>query len=300
MAATGKIKIRNFFIKWLTEEREKPRIFPLSSFDRLQHEIKPCDVLLVEGRSRVSRIIKLITQSNWSHAMLYLGRIHDIADKDARDHLLTFFNCDPSEQLVIESMLGKGIIVTLLKKYQQDHIRICRPIGISHKDAQAVLNYAISKLGLLYGAREIFDLARFLFPWGIVPRRWHSSLFTHDASDTLRESCSSLIAEAFQAVDFPILPVVKHSKSNTFELVQRNPRLYTPSDFDYSPFFEIIKYPFMELVGHGNYRNLPWNRDGMLSDDKGELFIPAIDKATIADKENPSNPTPHRHLDFYD
>lgn len=294
-----KTKIRNFAVKWLTEEHEKPRSFPLSSFDRLQHEIKPCDVLLVEGRSRVSRIIKLITQSNWSHSMLYLGRIHDIENKEAREYLLTFFQCEPSEQLVIESMLGKGIIVTLLKKYHQDHIRICRPIGISHKDAQAVLKYAISKLGLLYGAREIIDLARFLFPWTIVPRRWRSSLFNHDTSDTIRESCSSLIAEAFQAVDFPILPVVKLHKGS-IELVQRNPRLYTPSDFDYSPFFEIIKYPFLELLGQGNYRNLPWNRDGVLSEDNGKLYIPTIDKATLVDDEGSPTQTNPRHLDFYD
>jgi hypothetical protein len=27
----------------------------------------------------------------------------------------------------------------------------------------------------------------------------------------------------------------------------RNPKLFVPADFDYSPFFEIVKYPIIEL-----------------------------------------------------
>ena len=35
--------------------------------------LRPGDVLLVEGRSRLSLAIKYLTQSTWSHAALYVG-----------------------------------------------------------------------------------------------------------------------------------------------------------------------------------------------------------------------------------
>ena len=40
-------------IHWLTDERP-PQGVPQSDFDRLSYEMRPADVLLVEGRSRVS------------------------------------------------------------------------------------------------------------------------------------------------------------------------------------------------------------------------------------------------------
>jgi hypothetical protein len=41
--------------------------------ERLLAVLKPGDVLLVEGHSRVSSAIKYLTQSTWSHAALFVG-----------------------------------------------------------------------------------------------------------------------------------------------------------------------------------------------------------------------------------
>ncbi len=60
---------------------------PLCDFDRIRYEIRPCDVMLVEGRSRVSEIIRTVTQSPWSHSALYIGRIHDIDDGELREKI---------------------------------------------------------------------------------------------------------------------------------------------------------------------------------------------------------------------
>lgn len=264
-------KLRNQFINWLKQEVEEPRTFPLSDFERIRYEIRPCDVLLIEGRTRVSQVIRLITQSTWSHSALYIGRLHDIEDPAIREHIQQFFSYDLSEQLVIESMLGKGIIISPLSNYRLEHIRICRPSGITRQDAQQVINYAANKLGFAYAFREIFDLGRFLIPWSFFPRRWRSSLFTRNPSASVHESCSSLIAEAFNSVDFPILPLIKQDEAQGTKLIQRNPRLFTPSDFDYSPFFSIIKYPIIELTEGANYRKLPWSKDGVLSNDEEKL-----------------------------
>ena len=48
-------------------------------------------------------------------------------------------------------------------------MRICRPKGISRTDANAVLAYAIGRIGIDYDVRNIFDLARLLFSMVIHP-----------------------------------------------------------------------------------------------------------------------------------
>ena len=55
---------------------------PLAGTDAeaLQRSLSPGDVLLVEGNTRVSTAIKYLTQSTWSHAAMYVGRLHGEAD----------------------------------------------------------------------------------------------------------------------------------------------------------------------------------------------------------------------------
>ena len=73
------------------------------------------------------------------------------------------YDGDAGDQLLVESLLGYGTIVRPLEVYRHDHLRICRPSGITHPDAQHVVRYAVSRLGVDYDVRQIFDLARFFF-----------------------------------------------------------------------------------------------------------------------------------------
>ncbi len=252
------------FSHWL-EQEDPPAHGHLSDFDRVSYEIRPADVLLVEGRHRISRIIRRVTFSPWTHAALYIGRLHDIVDEELRKKVEKECKFSPSQQLIIESLLGQGTVITPLEKYRYDHVRICRPSGLSRGDAQRVIAYSVNHLGVKYSIRHILDLFRFLFPWAMFPRRWRSSLFEHNALKPTEEICSSLIAEAFIAVKFPILPLIKKDKKG-LELIQRNPRLYVPSDFDYSPYFAIIKYPIFPISEYTSYHNLPWV-EGVMSND---------------------------------
>ncbi len=265
-------KLTAKIINWLTKE-EPNHGMPLSDFDRVEYEVRPCDVILVEGRSRVSNVIRLATQSPWTHSALYIGRLLEIENPALREHIKQHYDGKETDQLVIESYLGKGTIVTSLNYYRNAHIRICRPKGISRRDAQQVIGFAIGRLGLDYDIRHIIDLARLLLPWSIIPRRWRSSLFRHNTGTPTRQICSALIAEAFASVRFPILPLVQLGGKRGVELIPRNPRLTTPSDFDYSPYFDIIKYSFFTLEEHSIYRNLPWNEEGLLSNDGGRIQV---------------------------
>jgi hypothetical protein len=227
--------------RWLLYEPPiKPS--PLCDFEKIRFELRAADVLLVEGRNKVSRIIRQITQSTWSHAAIYIGRLYDIDDTSLRAHIRKYYKGPPEEQLLVESMMGEGTVIRPLSHYKGYHLRICRPRGLPREDAQQVLGFAINHLGMRYSLRHIFDLARFLFPWSILPKRMRSNLFAHNALKPTEEICSSLIARAFLSVQFPITPEIKEG-SEQVTLVSRDPRLFTPKDFDYSPFFDIIKYP---------------------------------------------------------
>lgn len=256
--------------KWLTKNFPPRRAY-LCDFERIRYEVRPGDVLLIEGRNRVSQFVQRITQSPWSHAALYIGRLYDIDDPEMRAKIREHFGGSSNSQLLIESMIGKGTIITPLSKYRLDHIRICRPQGLSRRDAQDIMGYAIGRLGGKYHLRHVLDLARFLLPWGYFSR-WHSILFNYNTSQAIYDICSSIIADAFHSVRFPILPVVKHDE-NGLELVQRNPRLYTPSDFDYSPYFDIIKYPFFSLSEKPPYHHLPWKEGAMSLDEENDIYL---------------------------
>jgi hypothetical protein len=258
-------------VAWLNQERSI-RSYPLSDFERISYELRPCDILLVEGRSRVSDVIRWITQSTWTHAALYVGRMHDIEDSELREIVKHHYNGDENDRLIIESLLGKGTIVRSLESYSGDHLRICRPGRLGIKDGQQVIRYAISRLGVEYDVRQIFDLARFLFPWYILPKNWRSSLFQHHAGRSARTVCSTMIAEAFAFVQFPILPLIKQSDESV-QLFRRNPKLCTPSDFDYSPYFEIIKYPFVDFRHDQDYHLLPWEGRENLTEDENRLYF---------------------------
>lgn len=265
--------IKTLLVNWVTHE-DTPNDFPLCDFERIRYEVRPCDVLLIEGRSRVSEVIKHITHSPWSHAGLYIGRLHDIDNLRLRNRLSDFFKGEPNEQLIIEGYVGQGTVVNPMSEYINDHIRICRPRGLSRLDAQQVIEYSIQQLGKDYDVRQIWDLMRYLFPWMILPRRWRSSIFEYTAGDTTRTICSTMIAQAFTTVNFPILPLVKQHEETGIELINRNPKLYTPKDFDYSPYFDIIKYPFVAFADHGAYHDLPWNKKGLIHNDKEGLYDP--------------------------
>lgn len=255
-------------------KQKPPRQFALSDFDRIAHQLKPCDVLLVDGRSRVSEVIRWLTNSTWTHAALYVGRLYDIEDEDARQLVSANYDGEPTDRLVVESLLGYGTVVRPLSDYQEDHLRVCRPARLSYEDSQQVVRYAVSRLGVDYDVRQIFDLARFLLPWSFLPRRWASTLFVGSKGESRRMKtvCSTMIAEAFGYVQFPILPLVKQTEDDEVQLFRRNPKLCTPSDFDYSPYFDIIKYSF-EGFYKADYQLLPWKGTGSLTTEEMGVYL---------------------------
>ncbi len=251
---------------YLNKDRLESRSY-LCDFDRICHEIRPTDVLLIEGRNYVSRVIQRITISPWSHAALYIGRLHDVEDPLIREYLQKNYKGKIGKQLLIESIVGKGTLVSSIDDYKNEHIRICRPMGVSYSDTQKVIAFAAKHIGKKYNIRHFFDLGRFLLASRIIPRRLKSSLFEYKPGQATQDICSAMLASAFASIKFPVLPLIRKDQKQNFELIHRNPKLFTPSDFDYSPYFSIIKYPMLPVAEIEPYRKLPW-REGLISHDE--------------------------------
>ena len=210
--------------------------------------IQPGDILLIEGRNHISGIIKYLTQSTWSHAALYVGPIAGRAAVDGEP-------CD-----LVESNLDEGTTCVSLSKYFLFHTRICRPVGLSPEDRKAVCDYAIERIGLQYDLKNFIDLARYLLPLP-VPQRWRRRMIGLGSGDPTRLICSALIAQAFGKIGYPILPAITRveSESARQEIYHiRDSSLYTPRDFDISPYFAVIK-PTIE-TGF-DYKTITWAAD---------------------------------------
>lgn len=251
--------IWNKIVAWLNAIPEaNQNMHAINNQEKLLSALRPADVILFEGKTRVGDIIKLITLSPWIHSALYVGRLSEIKDKAARDRIRKFYDGDEDEQLVIESLLGHGTVVHPMKKYLNDNLRICRPSHLKKKDQQKVVCFAAEHLGLAYDVRQLLDLARFFFPYGLLPRHWRSSIFQHNAGKPTHVVCSGMIARCFQSVSYPILPVVITSENEHKKIYKRNFRLFVPADFDYSPYFEIVKFPELDLSHTHSHSYLPW------------------------------------------
>ncbi|TGU56108.1 lipo-like protein, partial [Mesorhizobium sp. M2D.F.Ca.ET.147.01.1.1] len=86
--------------------------------------------------------------------------------------------------------------------------RICRASGLAPEDRDKVVAFMISKLGLRYDLKNIFDMLRYFMPTPPVPVRWRRRMLAFGSGDPTRAICSTLIAEAYGQIRYPILPEI--------------------------------------------------------------------------------------------
>jgi Permuted papain-like amidase enzyme, YaeF/YiiX, C92 family len=211
----------------------------------LRDTLRPGDVLLVEGKGRISGSIKYLTQSTWSHSALYVGPMAGTATEGGEPHVL------------IEANIDEGVVSAPLSKYLHCQTRICRPVGLSEADCEKVCRYASERIGLGYDFKNVIDLMRYLFPWPAT-QRWRRRTIALGSGDASRIICSSLIAQAFDAVRYPILPKITRVESQTArgEIAEnRHSSFYSPRDFDISPYFMVVK---PTLARGFNYKDMHW------------------------------------------
>lgn len=244
-------KIGFMLARYLQKPSPGRALSPSADLEKLRKILKPGDVLLMDGNERISVAIKYLTQSTWSHAAVYVG------NRLAPD--------DSNPPCLIEADLGAGVIAVPLSKYAGLGLRICRPVNLMDQDIQKLTDFLIERLGMKYDMKNAIDLLRYLLPEPPVPVRWRRRMLALGSGDPTRAICSTLIAQAFQSIKYPILPEISVEENcETGDCVAkeilhiRHHSLFTPRDFDLSPYFQVVK-PTIE-AGF-DYKSLNWSHN---------------------------------------
>lgn len=218
--------------------------------ERLAATIRKGDVLLLDGVSRFSVAIKYLTQSTWSHAALC------VSDQRSKRGVL-----------FLEADVVEGVRLVNISGFANQHTRICRPVALTDAERERLIDYAMSRLGHQYDLKNIVDLIRYLIRTPPVPSRWRRQLLALGSGDPTRAICSSLIAQAFQSIGYPILPEIFEQEGANDPCCQESLRevlrirhhsLFVPRDFDISPYFEVIK---PSISSDFDPHNLVWDHD---------------------------------------
>ncbi len=271
-------RTRKLAISLLTKPVARYTLAVPNDIDQLRRVVRKCDVILVEGNERISECIKYLTQSSWSHSALYVGDEPLKRDPELHSALLSKYG-EEAKSLVLEALIEEGVVLTPLSKYRDFNIRICRPYKLSASDQRMIIDYALSHVGHQYDFRNILDLMRYFLPVSMVPARWRRQALQFGSGDPTRVICSSLIAECFHRVRYPIVPRYEPFPPG-FEPVQRtgglidrlrrrgrplpgllqmvSPTLITPRDFDLSPYFQVVKCSVSDASGF-DYHRLLWS-----------------------------------------
>jgi hypothetical protein len=261
MAATANEKtfldrVGRFLAGRLRQESSGYEPFTPSDPEVMRRTLRPGDVILIEGNDRLSAAVKYLTQSTWSHSAFYAGKA------------IPWDGAEADRPELIEVTLADGCIASHLRKYETYNTRICRPSGLTQDDCDAIVSFMVESIGRKYDLRNIVDLLRYFLPNPPVPVTWRRKLIAFGSGDPTRAICSTLIAEAFGRVRYPILPEIEpragqataRSAFSRREILHiRHHSLYAPRDFDLSPFFRIVK-PTLEYGF--DYKEIEWGETG--------------------------------------
>lgn len=249
---------------YLSKPIKRYESFSAYDAETLKSVLEPGDILLVDGNLRFSTAIKYLTQSTWSHAAMFIGDALDAS------------SCDGEPCQLIEADLLEGVIAVPVSKYAHFNTRICRPVGLTPPDCQTLVQFMIKSLGKAYDHKNVVDLLRYLLPTPPVPVRFRRRMLAFGSGDPTRAICSTLIAQAYQSIHYPLLPCVERqvdaSEHAYRELLHiRHHSLFAPRDFDVSPYFRIVK-PTLERGFR--YKELTWARSARSDERKSVSGLP--------------------------
>jgi hypothetical protein len=286
---------------WLTDRLAHYMSEPIShydlrgrnDFDQLKSMIRKGDVLLVDGDQRVSAVIKYLTRSTWSHAVLYIGDELLRRDGDLKRRAREMFG-DAAEHLIVEALFD-GVVASPLEKYIDYNVRLCRPHRLRSDHLKIVLDDAVAAIGWRYDLRNILDLAAHLIFVSFLPGRHREEALRFGSGASSQVICTSLLGRLFHKVGFPVLPSVTYPEGQGVQespvrrrrwllfprrrrdhhrglYRRRHPTLLAPRDFDLSPYFQIVKF---NLVSEGkfDYSRIEW-----LPEVEPEDTAPTIDE----------------------
>ena len=245
--------------RFLAKPRDRNSHIPTSPYGLLAATLRKGDVVLVEGSSRFATAIKYLTQSTWSHAALYLGDTLGPPPDGEEPRVL------------VDVDVVEGVRTIPLSTFSGLHTRICRPVGLNDAEVDAVIRFMLERKGITYDLKNIFDLARYFIRTPPLPGSMRRRALSLGSGEPTKAICSTLLAQAFASVRYPILPEVELIDADApgvrrarREILHiRHHSLYAPRDFDVSPFFAVVK---PRLEQGFDFRQLEWRAPDIEAD----------------------------------
>ena len=187
----------------------------------LSATLRPGDVLLTQGNTRMAALVRRITGSPWSHVAMYVGPLED----------------GPDPRCIVEADIAAGVRAMPLSELRGLHVRVLRPASLHDTDRRRLADWVVSRIGDEYDLALAWALARRLLRLSSTSRRPPAP--SAMAQGSTRFICSSLLAQAFLLVGYPIVPAQLGVRAAGIA----DHRYVTPRDFESAAMFEVVRAP---------------------------------------------------------
>jgi uncharacterized protein YycO len=163
------------------------------------------DVILASGRTRAAALVRRFTGSCWAHAAMYVGPLDE----------------NPDPRCIVEADIAEGVRTVPLSEFRGQRVLVLRPTDLEQEDRRRLAHWVLTRVGDRYDLAHAWALAKTLLrlplPFRVPPVSESATRFI----------CSSLLAQAFVLVGYPIAPA-------------HDLRFITPRDFESASGFEVI------------------------------------------------------------
>ncbi len=155
-----------------------------------------------------------------------------------------------------------------LTTYSGFHIRNRRSVGLSEAEIGRVVGFIVARLGNQCDLKNVIDLARYPLHEPPVPAHWRRRMLSWGSGEPTRAIRSTVIAQAFQSISYPIFFLLTMATDNESEgsvsrrdvtWTRRHHSLFAPRDFDISPYFSVIKPTSEDSF---DFRAMKWLESG--------------------------------------
>jgi len=203
---------------YLAAPVKQPSASPTADPLSLSSVVLPGDVLLSDGNTRGAAIVRRITRSPWSHVSMYVGPLEP----------------GPDPRCIVEADVAAGVRAVRLSELKGLHVRVLRPTGLDELARRRLADWVTSRIGGGYDLAHAWALATKLLRLPLGPRLRPAASMAQSAT---RFICSSLLAQAFMLVGYPIMPALIGVR----EAGAGDHRFVTPHDFQSASVFEVVQ-----------------------------------------------------------
>jgi hypothetical protein len=201
-------------VLFLTQPVRQYNLVDADDLHTLATVLRHGDVVLASGRTRAAALVRRFTGSCWAHAAMYVGPLEE----------------GPDPRCIVEADIAEGVRAVPLTEFRGQRVLVLRPTGLQPDDRQRLADWMLARIGHRYDLAHAWALAKTVLRLP-VPLR-----VPPVSESATRFICSSLLAQAFVLVGYPVAPAHVRMRDAS----QSDLRYVTPRDFEKASGFEVI------------------------------------------------------------